>query len=63
METLLRTRDIRTGSAEMRSHASFRQIAKNVKVDRTETCFGGKTKLTMSQLRGSDKLKIKSIQY
>lgn len=51
MQTLLRTRKMNSGSAEMRAHSSFRKATRNQKVDRSETCFAGKTTLTMSQLR------------
>lgn len=54
---LLKTRQIREHDAEMQGRVNFREIAKGVKVDRTETCFAGKTKLTMSRLRESDKAK------
>lgn len=57
MQTLLRTQKISSGSAEMRSHSSFRKAAKNQKVDRSETCFAGKTTLTMSQLREASRLR------
>ena len=57
MQTLLRTRNMNSGSIEMRTHSSFRQAAERTKIDRSETCFAGKTRLTLSQLQEASRVR------
>lgn len=39
---------------EMKAHSKMQRVIRNTRLDLTETCFAGKSKMTMSQLRNSD---------
>lgn len=55
MQTLIRMGESRINSAQRRNYISFQSELDHAKIDRTESSFAGKSKMTMKQLKEAAK--------
>lgn len=55
MQTLIRMGESRISSAQRRNYISFQSGLDHAKIDRTESSFAGKSKMTMKQLKEAAK--------
>lgn len=55
MQTLIRMGESRTSSAQRRNYTVFQSAVDRSRIDRTESSFAGKSKMTMKQLKEATK--------